>query len=237
MTGRSRHRTHAGIPHGSTTRLYTELDFYYQWNSEIQASRWNDQSQNGNHAAQSTALNQGTITADGAMDLEKSNAQHYDFTQIDIGEEEGFTFFIVLKFESTDTNACILGMNTAAHFMEFKGGADSMRCKLANTNTEIAPGDGTANDFSAGTKMLVTLQREEGEVGLFNVWKNGILLTQDEQASNADDGEFKTLGVRSGDRYFDGIIYDVAFTSTGGAKGQNIEKINEYFTSKHGIAR
>ena len=239
MTGRSRFKTHGGIPHGSTLRLGERLDFYLQWNNGVSAARWDDQSVNSNHAAQGTAGQQAT-PAEGGLDFERDNANDYYFTQVDISNAEGFTFFIVLKFETTSSNSCILGMNTAAHFLEFKGGADTMRCKLAHTTTEIAPGDGTRNDFSTGSKMVVTLQRVAGEEvpgGNFNIWKNGALLEQNEQANNAADGEFSTLGVRSGDRYFDGIIYDVIFTSTGGAIDNEVTKIHDYLMAKHGITQ
>jgi len=237
-SGRHRYKTHAGIPHGSTNNLAgDELSFYYQWKEGCAVAQWDDQSPNNRHATQGTSGNQAEIAADGSLDLELDNADHYDFTEVAIVDEEDFVIWVVFDLETSSANSTIFGMGTAAHFLELKGGGDTVRIKLANSNTEIAPGDGTNNDFaSSAGKMVVTIHREGGGTGNLILYKNGVLLAQDSQANNSKDAEFTMIGVRSGDRYFDGKIYDMAFVQQGGAPAAHISRINTYLCAKHGIS-
>tara|TARA_R110001583_G_scaffold103662_1_gene250923 strand:+ start:355 stop:1065 length:711 start_codon:yes stop_codon:yes gene_type:complete len=234
LIGRNRYRTHGGIPHGSTTKLNASL-VYYQWKNNCSEARWDDQSGNANHLTQSTGANQAALTADGALAFTPGNADHYDLSSdVALATEEGFVVWTVIEFQSTDTNQCLLGMGTAAHFFEFKGGADLIRIKLHNTATEISPGDGNDNDFAINEKMLVTVHREGGGTGNINVYKNGVILAQDSQVSNTGDGEFNTVAVRSGDRYLAGTLYDLAIADENPTTAQ-IERVNSYLTAKHGL--
>ena len=238
-TGRSRYKTHAGIPHGSTNNLGSNLALYYQWKENCLVARWDDQSPNGRHAAQRNAAQQASISDDGSLDFEADNANHYDFTDVNIAGSEGFIVFLVINLESNSANSCILGMGTAAHFLEFKGGSDAVRIKLASAATQVDPGDGTLNDWAAGSKFVMALHRKAGDDGDLNIYKNGVLLAQETQVYNNGDGEFNSLGVRSGDRYIDGKIYDVCFIEMGGEAAivdpLVIERINNYLCAKHGI--
>jgi hypothetical protein len=234
LTGRNRYKTHGGIPHGSTNKLGVNL-VYYQWKQECTAGRWDDQARGGNNMTQGTIGNQAALTADGALEFTPSNSDHYDLDNpVVISTEEGFVVFVVIEFSNTDSNQCLLGMGTADHFFEFKGGADLIRVKLHNATTTISPGDGNDNDFAINEKMLVTVHREAGATGNLNVYKNGVILPQDSQASNSGDGEFSTVGVRSGDRYLAATVYDLAYADSG-IETAKIERINSYLSAKHGL--
>lgn len=236
-SGRHRYKTHAGIPHGSTNNLGSDLAFYLQWKEGCTAAQWDDQSSNNNHAAQSTAGDQAAIAADGSLDFVLSEADHYDFgTDAAIANEEGFVVWVVVNLDDSTVNTCVFGMGTAAHFLEFRAGGDDMGVKLGGTNTTVSPGDGTNNDFASGSKMVVAMQKEAGGTGNINLYKNGVLLAQDSQASNHKDAEFNTLGMRSGDRYLDGKIYDVIFIQEGAASLAHIKRISTYLCAKHGIS-
>ena len=232
--GRNRYNSHAGIPHGSTNDLGDSLAFYLQHNVGITTAQWNDQSANNNHVTQSTSGDQAAIS-NGGLDFESSEADHYDFTsEIEISEEEGFVLFIVCEVESISTNMCVLGLNNAQHFLQFVAGGDNVSIKLSNTNTTITPS--VANQFTASEgKFLLLLQREAGGTGNLNLYKNGVLVAQGSQAANTGDGEFAALGVRNADRYFDGVIYDVALVQGGAANRDVINRTTAYLKSKHGL--
>jgi hypothetical protein len=233
--GRDRYKTHSGIPYGSTCNLSTKLTFAFLWNQDVSAASWEDQGVNGNTATNEVDEEQATLLSDGSLDFESGNAQHYDLnSEVTISAQEGWCCFIVCNIESTGSNKTILGLS-ASHFLEFKQNADAVRYRGGTTTTQIDPGDGTRNDFDAGTKMLVTINREAGATGNLNLWKNGVELAQDSQASNPGDGEFTQISCRNADRYFDGIIYDLVFIDGGSNTSDVIERINAYLTSKHGL--
>ena len=201
----------------------------------VAVTQWDDSSGNENHVRQSSSGNQGVVS-DGGLDFEANDETHYDFTdQIAIGTREGFMIFLVCKLESTSANQTILSLNSTDHFLEFKGGADEIRVKLAGATTRVIPGDGTQNDFSAGSKMIVSLQREAGATGNLNVFKNGSELAQDSQAANDGDAEFSALGVRNSDRFFDGVVYELLVYDTIDLTAGEISKIHDYLKNKHGI--
>ena len=235
-TGRSRYRTHGGIPNGSTNALAGNLSFWLQNNVGVAVGQWDDQSSNARHATQGTSGDQAAL-AEGGLDFETSEGDHYDFdSQVAITAEEGFTIFVVCNLESSGSNACLLGLNATTHFLEFQGGADNMRMKLGTTLSTISPGEGTNNDFATGSKMLIAIQREAGGTGNINLYKNGVILAQDSQAANTGDGEFITLGTRDGDRFLDGIIHEILMVETGKDTTAVRDRIPGYLGGKHGLA-
>jgi len=239
--GRNRYKTHGGIPHGSTNGLGTKLEFYLQNNVGVAVGEWTDQSANTNDVTQATAGDQAAL-AEGGLDFEASEADHYDFdSQIELTAEHGFAIFLVCKFESMGAHTTILGLNNTTHFFEFMAGNDTLRIKLgsgATSTNSITPD--TANLFANDEKFVMTLTRDSGATGNLIVYKNGVLLSQASagQASNPGDGEFITLGTRSADRYLDGIVHDIAMINMGASTNvptNTIDRINTYLTSKHGL--
>ena len=238
MSGRARYKTHGGIPQGSTNALGSNLSFYMQWKADVAVGQWDDQSSNDNHMTQATSGDQAVIAADGALDFEGTEADHYDFgSQIDISAEEGFVLWLVCNRESGSTNQAVLSLNNTNHVIEFLAGGDTIRARLANSTTSVSPGDGSRNDWAPGAKLLLTLEREAGGTGNINLYKNGVLLAQDSQATNPGDAEFISFGVRNADRYFDGLLYDLAFVEGGAATSAHTERINAYLCAKHGISQ
>ena len=217
------------------TQVGADLKLWLRNGVGVAVTQWDDSSGNENHVRQSTGGNQGVVS-DGGLDFEANDETHYDFTsQIAIGSREGFMIFLVCKLESTSANQTILSLNSTDHFLEFKGGADEVRVKLAGATTRVIPGDGTQNDFSAGSKMIVSLQREAGATGNLNVFKNGSELAQDSQAANDGDAEFSALGVRNSDRFFDGVVYELLVYDTIDLTEEEINKIHDYLKLNHEI--
>jgi len=251
-TGRNRYKTHGGIPHGSIVKRMNgnnTLQLCLMWKEgvadieEPEGVQWNDQSGQDRHAQTPEGAGKAATDVDGSLDFEAGESVALQFIE-EPGEARviakyGFAFWIVCTLESTGANNTIFGLNNTDHNLEFKASADAVRVKLDSTLTQVNPGDGTQNDFSSGTKFLLTFERETGNTGNINLWKNGGLLAQDSQASNNGEAEFLTIGVRNGDRYFDGKIYDiVVLGSTDASTGlldDSITRINNYLCAKHGI--
>lgn len=239
--GRNRYKTHGGLLQGSTNNLGTTLAFYLQNNVGVAEGQWTDQSANNNDITQATSGDQAAL-AEGGLDFELDEADHYDFdSQIDITAQHGFAIFIMCKPESMGAHMCILGLNNTAHFLEFMAGNDNLRIKLGTgeqATTSITPD--TSNLFANDEKFLMTLARDGGSTGNLILYKNGVRLSQASagQAANSGDGEFITLGTRNRDRFFDGIIHEVAMVDMGASTdvpSDTIDRINTYLLSKHGI--
>ena len=238
LIGRHRLKSHGGLPQGSTNNLGATLAFYLQNNVRVAVDNWNDQSTNSNNATQATEEDQAAL-AEGGLDFELGEADHYDFdSQIAITAEHGFAVFFMCKPESMGLHSTILGLNATTHFLELYANNDNIRIKLANTATTITPD--TTDLFANSEKFLVTLTRDGGGTGNLILYKNGVILSQASagQAANPGDGEFITLGARNADRYFDGIIYEVAMIDMGASSNvpsDTVDRINTYLLSKHGI--
>jgi hypothetical protein len=231
-TGRSRYRTHGGIPHGSTNNLGSNLGFYFQNNIGVAAGEWADQSSNGRHAVQETEGDQADV-AEGGLDFEEGEGDHYDLaSQVAIASQEGFTVFIVCKLENAN-NMTIISSNNNTNLLEFTNTENTMKVRLGGSTTTVTPS--TTGDFAVGSKMLVVVQREAGGTGNINLYKNGVILGQSSQATNTGDGTFVALGVKNANRFFDGIMHDVAMIEGGVDTAAVRDRISGYLMGKHGI--
>ena len=128
----------------------------------------------------------------------------------------------------------IFGLNNIDHMLEFRAGGDNVRIRLGGTTTEIIP-DSANNFHQTAGKFLLSLVRKKGSTGSLELYKNGSVLNQSSPASNKLDAEFSTLGVRNADRYFDGVIYDVALVQGNAANRDVINRTTAYLKSKHGL--
>ena len=249
LIGRSRYKSHGGIPHGSTNAFGSNLSIYYKWKANLtlngdedQVQQWDDQSSNNRHAIQETELDQAAITADKSLLFASSDGDHYDLdaSQVQIASQEGFVVWVVIKRTAVGANEVVLGNSSGTNrpWIEFRGNDDNLRYYgESGSTTDIEPGDGTAGNFPAAQKMVVTVEREAGGTGNLNVWKNGVLLAQDSQAANTSEGDFNQLGARGTTRYLNSTIYDVCVTEGGVASDLDIERVNAYLCAKHGISQ
>tara|TARA_R100000995_G_scaffold20448_2_gene8512 strand:+ start:2246 stop:2998 length:753 start_codon:yes stop_codon:yes gene_type:complete len=247
LIGRSRYKSHGGIPHGSTNAFGSNLSVYYKWKAnftlngdEDQIQQWDDQSSNNRHAIQETEGDQAAINADKSLLFASSDGDHYDLdaSQVQIASQEGFVVWVVIKRTAVGANEVILGSSSGnTPWLEFRGNDDNLRFLGTSSATDIEPGDGTTGNFPAAQKMLVTVEREAGGTGNLNIWKNGVLLAQDSQAANTTAGNFNQLGARGATRYLNSTIYDVCVTEGGIASDLDIERVNAYLCAKHGISQ
>jgi len=211
-----------------------DLSLYLQNGVGVTVGQWDDSSGNANHVTQTTTGDQAALSEGGLL-FEFDEADHYDLSDtIGITTQQGFTIFIVCKLSSNNNHATILGLNNTQHFLEFKAGNDHIRVKLGGTTTIIQPDD--SNLFANGSKFLLTLVRESGSTGNLILYKNGDILSQasNGQQSNNGDAEFSTVGTRSSDRYFDGIIHGLAFYAKQLSTSE-VDDVQSYLVGKHGL--
>ena len=71
----------------------TDLELWLKNNTGVAVARWNDSSGNSRDATQTSSGNQAEVTADGGLDFERDNSDHYDFTKIDIADNQGLYCF------------------------------------------------------------------------------------------------------------------------------------------------
>ena len=218
----------------------TDLELWLKNNTGVTAAKWTDSSGNNNHATQATEANQAGLSADGGLDFEKDNSDHYDLTStIAIAENGGFCLAIVLDQE-TVTDNMILSKDSNDHI------------KIADANTfRIITNDDTqtttnfkfeGDEFDAGSKMLILVNRSAGAANRFSFFKNGTELTPNTDTStNEAAGEnpygfdINVLGSRAGSsQFFDGKILEVAFWSKG-LNAQEIADVNSYLQGIHGL--
>ena len=160
-TGRSRYKTHAGIPHGSTNNLGSNLALYYQWKENCLVARWDDQSPNGRHAAQSNAAQQASISDDGSLDFEADNANHYDFTDVNIAGSEGFIVFLVINLESKETKVLNMTMKEYTKWREDNPGWDRDWSQGCASTQEMFRWTGEANS-SGWNEVLDRASKQPG---------------------------------------------------------------------------
>ena len=217
----------------------TDLELWLKNNTGVTAAKWDDSSGNDNHATQSTEGNQAAVSG-GGLDFEKDNSDHYDLAStIAIAENGGFCLAVVVDQE-TVTDNMILSKDSNDHI------------KIADANTfRIIANDDTqtttnfkfeGNEFAAGSKMLILVNRSAGATNRFSFFKNGTELTPNTDTStNEAAGEnpygfdINVLGSRAGSsQFFDCKILEVAFWSKG-LNAQEIADVNSYLQSVHGL--
>ena len=244
-----------GVPLGVTRVNYIETDLKDATDSsaalnlslwlkndtglESDGSKWTDSSGNNNHASQGTEGNRAALSG-GGLDFEKDNSDHYDLAStITIAENGGFCLAVVVDQE-TVTDNMILSKDSNDHI------------KIADANTfRIIANDDTqtttnfkfeGNEFAAGAKMLILVNRSAGATNRFSFFKNGTELTPNTDTStNEAAGEnpygfdINVLGSRAGSsQFFDGKILEVAFWNRG-LTTQEITDVNSYLQSIHGL--
>ena len=244
IRGRQRYKTHTGMV-TQHNHLFPSsiIPVNLRWKDRCTAASWGDHSGNSNHASQSTTADQAELSG-GGLDFESDDSSnHYDLAvAIDIDATHSFAMAFVCEIESMTGTMCLVSVGGTAHTLEFVNGKDKMRIKFDNTTTTITPGDGTLNDFLQGQgKFVITIVRDAGATGNIHMYKNGVLMAQDSQASNsAGNVELNTIGVRNSDRYFDGKLYDFIVIDTGSSttdiSGYTLSAMNSYLCAKHGIS-
>ena len=219
----------------------TDLELWLKNGVGVAAGQWDDSSGNDNHVTQGTGENQAAVSG-GGLDFERDNSHHYDFTKIDIAEQQGFCVAIVVTRES-DTSGCLFSDNASELFQI--NNTTTFRLKTRNntagedTITDAVFASGT---FPTATKFLLLVNRSAGASNRFTFMKNGTALTVDADNStneaageNTSGIEFSVFGSKAGSaNFFDGIVHEAAIWSKG-LNSQEITDVNDYLKSVHGL--
>ena len=254
MILRNRHKTHGGIPHGSTLNFGTNLQIYLRHKEGIvsssitttqeddststttNVSTWHDQSGNEAKATQTTNEARPLLAADGSLDFfhdaDGNNADFMNFTSFRIDANGDFLTFIVCDIR--DVNTCCYLSDSGGETLEFH-----------NENTHKFRGGGAISsiqfnsDASVTTpnneKMLVMVHRTNGSTGTIMGYKNG--LQADSSITNAGQCDFENLGnVNDASKYFDGKIYDIGVIEATVTDDYR-NRIVDHLLSKHGLER
>lgn len=219
------------------TDIGEPLVLWLKNDTKISAAKWEDSSENNNHASQTSSGDQATVV-NGGLDFEGSEEDHYDLTSaITIPTADGSTgghyVGIVIKIESDDLNTFL--SSDTQEFMEFQTN-DKVRINYSGTESVLLPS--TLNLFSTGAKMLVTVIRDNN--GAHLIFKDGVELTYSGSAANTTNTgtiEIDAVGCRNkttADRFFDGVIYELVVANAELSRA-NIENINSYLVNKHGL--
>ena len=217
------------------------LRLWLKNNTNVTASSWRDSSGYDNHATQSTESNQASVSG-GGLDFERDNSDHYDLsTKIDIADNGGFCFAIVLTRESETAGGLLSDGST--EMIQFEN-ATTLRMKTLNASAQTKTTDAVfpADTFAPSTKFLLLINRTSGANNKFTFFKNGSALTPDvdtsvneAQGENPGGIEFTVLGSRDGSaNFFDGIIHEVAVWNRS-LNTTEIADVNSYLTDIHGL--
>jgi len=218
----------------------SDLSLYLKNGVGVAVAQWDDSSGNANHATQATAGDQAAL-AEGGLSFVSSEKDHYDLTSdIVIGESDdadgGFTMFLVCDSTADSGNRAILSSGgDDVSFLEIRNG-DSVRLNFAGgTITDIVPNTDDLFDVASG-RFLLTLIRENDATGNLILYKDGVLLSQTTagQEASVNNGSFNVLGTRSDDRYYSGIIHELAFYSKQ-LSAYELADVHSYLVNKHGL--
>ena len=220
----------------------TDLELWLKNNTGVAVARWNDSSGNSRDATQTSSGNQAEVTADGGLDFERDNSDHYDFTKIDIADNQGFCIALVLTRES-NTSGTILSDGSTEMFRISNNTTLTIKTTTSAAGSNIVTDAVFPNDtFAPSVKFLLLVNRSAGAQNIFTFMKNGVALTANvDSSSNEAKGEnpsgveFTVLGSLAGSaNFFDGIVHEAAVWSKG-LSTEEIADVNSYLKGIHGL--
>ena len=220
----------------------TDLELWLKNNTGVAVARWSDSSGNSRDATQATAGNQASVTSDGGLDFERDNSDHYDFTKIDIADNQGFCIALVLTRESNTAGGLL--SDSSAEMVQITN-SNKIRIKTTTSaaGSNIVTDAVFPNDtFAPSVKFLLLVNRSAGAQNIFTFMKNGVALTANvDSSSNEAKGEnpsgveFTVLGSLAGSaNFFDGIVHEAAVWSKG-LSTEEIADVNSYLKGIHGL--
>jgi hypothetical protein len=196
--------------------------------------QWNDSSGNNNHISQSS--DERATVLDGGLNFEADNNNHYALTTgIDIGNNNAFTVFVVLKIASYGSQNTLLSVAAGTdRFLEVQS---ESQIRYRQTNTAAVLKFSASTPFAINTKMLLTITKDTSRNLV--VRKNGSVLTQSLSTGvPVDSGDFTTnqFGGRSTspDRDFDGVIYEFLLYGKE-CSASELNDIETYLIGKNGL--
>jgi len=196
-------------------------------------SQWDDSSGNANHAAQTTAGDQG-LASGGGIDFTSANSDHYDLSSaIDIAVQEAFMGFFVINLESVSSEG-LIGQNNNA-FIEVN---NNKKIKFKTTGTggaNVTAQAASGTPFDTGSKFVLGIKRDSGSTGNVHMYKDGTLITPTSQVASPGSMAIDSIGTKEAANFFDGIMYEVLLYDTVDLTASEITKISNYLKNKHSI--
>lgn len=254
MSGRSRHRTHGGIPHGSTLNFGSNLQIYYRWREGITSSSetitaesglgssnkvvsaWADQSSNGNNATQAANENKPVLATDRSLDFfhdgDGGNADFMNFTSFRIDHNNDFISFIVTELRDVATS-CYLS-DSGGEVLEYQT-TNKHRMKTGAGTTEIV--NNTDGGFTTDNdeKHLYIVHRTNGSTGTIIGYKNG--KAADSSVTDSNQFDLANLGSKNdASNFFDGKIYDIGIIEQTVSDDYR-KRLEDHLICKHGLER
>ena len=254
MSGRSRHKTHGGIPHGSTLNFGSNLQIYYRWNEGITSesitttqeddststttnvTTWADQSSNANNATQTTDENEPLLASDNSLDFfddgDGSNADYMNFTKFRVDNNTDFLTFIVCELRDALTSTYL--SDSGGEVLEMYQPSNH-RFKTASGVTTIANNDDGGFQTGNDEKLLYIVHRTNGSTGNVIGYKNG--KAADSSVTNANFFDLSNLGSKNdATNFFDGKIYDIGVIE-GTVSDEYRKRLEDHLICKHGLER
>ena len=202
---------------------------------------WRDSSGQENNAIQATSGDQADVIAkngftNGGLDFEQSEGDHYDLgSTINIAVNTGWCVAGAVKIESYDSTQNCLLSNATNKFFEWQTD-DKIRINYTNTVTVLMPT--SMNLFAAGSLFTFVVARNDS--GVHTLYRNGASVALDsgnsQNITNTVALDISAIGQRtktSPDRFFDGILYELAIWDAELAS-RHIDNINEDLARRYG---
>ena len=209
-------------------RLWLKFNTGQTVTSSPDVDQWTDQTDENNHATQSTAYNK-PHADNGALLFDGTN--HFmELGDVVVSSEEGFTLFTGINPDSC-TQKCILGIGATTAFIELYT-AKKLRIKIAGSAVIFTADE--ADVFGPDKDYVLAIKRESGATGAITVYKNGVQVSGN-SVSNAGAITFSSLGDRNEDRLFDGHMYEIAVFENGDLTNDEILDISEDICFRSGI--
>ena len=230
----------AWSPNVSQLGVTEKVRIWLQNSVGVTVGEWSNQATGDTavDAEQGTSGNQAAVSGGGLdfdggdnfYEFKDGGGSNYDFA---IAAQEGLTIMTVVERDGVSGNATVLSSGSGdAHFFHLASGGDNLAIKLGGDSTSIEPQ--IQNLHNTGTKVLLTVVRKAGAIGKIDFYADGVKQLLTSVVANPGDGEFDTLGMRSGDEYFDGKIYELAMWNKA-LSAEELLAAHEYFISIHSL--
>ena len=198
-------------------------------------SQWDDSSGNNNHAVQATAGLQGVVSG-GGIDLDGTDNFYSLSSQVTMSGDHNIVVGVVFLIDSDDHNMALLS-SASNEFLELQS-RKILRINCTGTATNLTD---ASNIYDAASgKQLLLVTRLDDDTGTWVFYRNGAVLEGTwNNETNAGAIDFTAIGVRagSGDRYFDGKIYEMVVydLGTGTMDAAGVTNLNSYLKMVHSI--
>ena len=200
------------------------LVLWHRNDTNVAVGRWDDQSDNDRHAAQSASESQAAVS-DGGLHFDGSNDYYEYSSAMNIGSSEAYTLALVYNLDSTSVKNTVFSKDANSTFFEFFN-ANTLRVNYVGSSIQLNNGTFTAGS----TRSLIVTRSTSGTHKLYE----GSTTVVD-TADQTGVAEWENLGVRNdSDRWFDGKIYEVMVWDGVEFSGNELNNLIKYINNVQG---